>query len=130
MAATPQQTYTFVEIDPPDIATPVGPSVQLSQRPQGAYPPPKVPLTRMSHFAPNQFSSPFPRSQVRFATTPPSGGDTSFQPDPMQFVLPLKLHYLLQWHNMDCLAHFQLLERKCISLLQMYRETGITFLTV
>ncbi|RXN37684.1 Retrovirus-related Pol poly from [Labeo rohita] len=76
MASTPPSPSTSVEIEPPpDVATPVWPPVQL--RP---IPPPLIPTF---HFTPTQFSSPQPRSQVHFATTPPSG-TVSHAPTPMQ----------------------------------------------
>ncbi len=75
MATVPLSPLTSVEIETPDIATPVWPHVQ-----PGLVPPPHVPTF---HFMPTQFSSPHPRSQVHFASAPP-GGTVLFQPDPMQ----------------------------------------------
>ncbi|KAL0186576.1 hypothetical protein M9458_018246, partial [Cirrhinus mrigala] len=77
MATTPPSPSTSVEIEPPDISTPVWPPEQLRPVPL----PPPVPTF---HLTPTQFSSPHPRTQVHFGASPLQGGTVSFQPDPMQ----------------------------------------------
>ncbi len=67
MATPPPSPSTSVEIEPPpDIATPVWPPLQ---------PIPVLPHIPTFHFAPDQYSSPHPRSL---------GVIVAFEPTPMQ----------------------------------------------